>query len=293
MSKKKPLVPFSMTPASWGLKGTSRLIAEAEYTLTGIELERRLAEIKLSDAELSRELAAIELRHNLIDAYTYDHRLLEIEGKGDDSLEVLKLGLKHLRMTQYEFDLAEAKLRHPRKSRERELALLEVEHRNDRIADNDYAEKRVEIEHPEEGPDRDRAMLEVKHSLGKVDDYDYALKLAALDYPEGKERDRIILDIKFKAGKVDEHEFEKEIATLDESPWVRVVDSGFDPEQGPTGVYFEFDWNEYMILYLRMNGYSGPTEASIIDSWFTDLCRAQGVAATTGNPFEVVPFGKM
>ena len=34
-----------MMPVSWGLKGKSRLVAEAEYYYEGIHLEKRLAEI--------------------------------------------------------------------------------------------------------------------------------------------------------------------------------------------------------------------------------------------------------
>ena len=36
---KKTKLPFSMMPASWGLKGKTRAIAEAEYYYDGEELE--------------------------------------------------------------------------------------------------------------------------------------------------------------------------------------------------------------------------------------------------------------
>ena len=35
-------LPFSWLPSAWGLKGKTRAIAEAEYTLSGYELKKEL-----------------------------------------------------------------------------------------------------------------------------------------------------------------------------------------------------------------------------------------------------------
>jgi hypothetical protein len=292
MAKKSPLIPFSMTPASWGLKGDSRRIAEAEYIYTGEELARKLAEIKFTGADLQRELARIDLEHNHIDAYGYDHKLLQIEGRDLDERALLELGLKHQRITEYEFDKSAARLSAP-KGRDRQIALLAVELKHDRIEQYDHDVKVAELLHSE-GAARERAMLDIKHSHSMIDDFDYEVLVAQMDHADGKERDIAVLAVQYRHGKIDSHQMEKEAATLEERPWVRVIDSGFDPDQGPQGVYFEFDWNEYMILYLRMNGYTGPSEAAIIDNWFTDLCRAQGLGATNGGGGgfgnDVVPF---
>ena len=55
---KKSKLPFSMMPASWGLKGKSRAIAEAEYYYDGEELEKALAAI---DAETEDEKTVAEI----------------------------------------------------------------------------------------------------------------------------------------------------------------------------------------------------------------------------------------
>jgi|TARA_B100000073_G_scaffold236697_1_gene198064 hypothetical protein len=55
---KKTKLPFSMMPASWGLKGKSRAIAEAEYYYDGEELEKALAAI---DAETDEEKSVAEI----------------------------------------------------------------------------------------------------------------------------------------------------------------------------------------------------------------------------------------
>tara|TARA_B100001105_G_C22386754_1_gene442336 strand:+ start:870 stop:1391 length:522 start_codon:yes stop_codon:yes gene_type:complete len=59
---KKTKLPFSMMPGSWGLKGKSRAVAEAEYYYTGEELEKALAVI---NAETSADKTVAELKVDL------------------------------------------------------------------------------------------------------------------------------------------------------------------------------------------------------------------------------------
>jgi hypothetical protein len=77
MSKKK--IPFWMLPASWGLNGKTRAIAEAEYYFEGKELEEKLAEIGGNTPE-DKEVAvlAVKLKHEEIsqDAYLAARRIV-------------------------------------------------------------------------------------------------------------------------------------------------------------------------------------------------------------------------
>jgi hypothetical protein len=57
---KKTKLPFSMMPASWGLKGKSRAIAEAEYYYEGEELEKVLAGLD-TDNDADKSVAEIEI----------------------------------------------------------------------------------------------------------------------------------------------------------------------------------------------------------------------------------------
>ena len=52
---KKTKLPFSMMPASWGLKGKTRAIAEAEYYYEGEELEEVLAELG-ADSDIDKNV---------------------------------------------------------------------------------------------------------------------------------------------------------------------------------------------------------------------------------------------
>jgi hypothetical protein len=67
----------------------------------------------------------------------------------------------------------------------------------------------------------------------------------------------------------------KTAATANKEPWVAVLQTHVNPES-PRNGFFELDWNEYFVLMLRNNGYTGVTDEEIVDQWFSDLCREVG-----------------
>lgn len=86
----KKLIPFWMLPASWGLSGRSRAVAEAEYYNKGEELERALA---LIDAETDedKQIASLEidLKHKRISKPEFDKQIANI--KKEPYVNVLKM----------------------------------------------------------------------------------------------------------------------------------------------------------------------------------------------------------
>tara|TARA_B100001057_G_scaffold391566_1_gene399827 strand:+ start:6046 stop:6564 length:519 start_codon:yes stop_codon:yes gene_type:complete len=89
MAKKKKL-PFSMMPASWGLSGKTRAVAEAEYYYDGEELEEVLAEIN-AETDEDKELAKldVQLKNEKIGQYEYDKAVAELQKR--PYVNVLKL----------------------------------------------------------------------------------------------------------------------------------------------------------------------------------------------------------
>jgi hypothetical protein len=87
---KKTKVPFSMMPASWGLKGKTRAIAEAEYYYEGEELEEVLAGLNAVTDE-DKEIAKLEVqfKNGKIGQYEYDKQIAEINK--EPYVNVLKL----------------------------------------------------------------------------------------------------------------------------------------------------------------------------------------------------------
>jgi hypothetical protein len=67
----------------------------------------------------------------------------------------------------------------------------------------------------------------------------------------------------------------KELATERKESWVSVLETHVNAEN-PRNGFFELDWNEYFILYLRENGYTGGSDEEVVDGWFQDLCREIG-----------------
>lgn len=102
--KKKIKLPFRMMPASWGLKGKSREIAEAEYYYEGLDLERRLAEIN-SETEEDAEVAKLEvdLRNEVISKAEFDKKVAGI--RNEPYVNVLNMGIDPQNVVQGYFEL--------------------------------------------------------------------------------------------------------------------------------------------------------------------------------------------
>lgn len=112
MSKKKHVLPFWAIPAHWGLSGTVKEIAWAEYHLEGEELERRIASLTLAGSQLDRQMLDIDLKYNLIDRYEYGIKLLELDYSGDDlELKKLEYYRAHNRISENDYEKRVATLK--------------------------------------------------------------------------------------------------------------------------------------------------------------------------------------
>lgn len=108
-------IPFNLLPASWGLKGKTRQIAEAEYLYSGYDLERELAKINIEDPiKLELEMVTIDLKHGKIDEYEADRRRvrLSVPDSDEKALEIamLDVDLKHGKVVQHDYDRKKADL---------------------------------------------------------------------------------------------------------------------------------------------------------------------------------------
>ena len=115
MTKIRKIIPFSCLPASWGLQGKSRQIAEAEYLLTGYELEEKLLYINAdmySTKEFKTRLIDLLFKHGKIDKKGQMRRLVElIEDEQQKALATLELDFKEgiITDTQYQKSMATLK----------------------------------------------------------------------------------------------------------------------------------------------------------------------------------------
>lgn len=93
-----------MLPASWGLRGKTRAIAEAEYLYEGKALEEKLAEINAETPE-DKEIAvlAIKLKHEEISQAAYDKAVATI--RKEPWVNVVKMGVNPTNVAAGFFEL--------------------------------------------------------------------------------------------------------------------------------------------------------------------------------------------
>jgi hypothetical protein len=106
-------IPFGWLPAAWGLKGKSRELAEAEYYLTGYDLDIAKARIGhgIDTLEFTRAVIELDYRYGKISEYEKDCKLMGTYGDQlVPGLALLDIDLKHNRISQQEYDRKRADL---------------------------------------------------------------------------------------------------------------------------------------------------------------------------------------
>jgi hypothetical protein len=131
-----------------------------------------------------------------------------------------------------------------------------------------------------------KAAIDLKFS--KITQYDHDTIITD-DLPDGDEKDLAKLGVELKHHKINQHEYDKGCATIKKEPYIGIVDDGFDKDKGINGVFFEFDWNDFWIEYLKMNGYTGETDDQIVERWFQDVCRSYALEEAA-NDQNIIPF---
>lgn len=104
MAKKKRLVPFSLLPASWGLTGNTRKIAEAEYYYDGDDLEYALLEIKYSGTDQYDEMKLqLDYEKERIGKVEFEKALANL--KNEPYVNVVSMGIDPENVVQGYFEL--------------------------------------------------------------------------------------------------------------------------------------------------------------------------------------------
>lgn len=104
----KKLIPFSLMPASWGLKGKSYRIAEAEYYFEGFELENALLDIhsnEYTELDIKQKRIDIKKKYNKITEKEYYREMVElISDPMQKELATLELDYRDGKISEIEFD---------------------------------------------------------------------------------------------------------------------------------------------------------------------------------------------
>jgi hypothetical protein len=114
--------------------------------------------------------------------------------------------------------------------------------------------------------------LEIDHKFAKIDAYDYAVKCAELQL-SGTDLELRKLKIDLEHHRISQANYDKNVADLHGEPYVNMPDIRWDPND-PSRSYFELDYNEHFVLFLRDNRYTGTTSEEVVEKWLNDVCRS-------------------
>ena len=115
-----------------------------------------------------------------------------------------------------------------------------------------------------------RALLDIDKAHKKIDEYNYDQAVAKLENTDDIKQQIALLDVELKHEKITNVEYEKQHANLLKEPWVSMPTINWDPIN-KNKTYFELDYNDYFIKYLRENNYSG-TDDEVLNRWLNDVC---------------------
>lgn len=115
-----------------------------------------------------------------------------------------------------------------------------------------------------------KALLEIEKKYNKISEYEYDQYVAKLENNDDTKQKVALLDVELKHEKISETEHEKQRANLLKEPWVSMPKINWDPIN-KNKTYFELDYNDYFIKYLRDNNYSGSDD-EVLNRWLNDIC---------------------
>lgn len=229
----KRRIPFSALPASWGLKGKALEIAKANYYYDGVDALLRVAEI-------------------------------ESESPEEAFIKKITIGINNNILSDLEGDYARAKT---------DIEKIEVLVRHGILQEYDGAIKIADLTETPDTIPHQVLVLKAKIEHNRVNAYQGEQEIVRLLHTEDTDEYKLaMLDVELKHHKITQLEHDKETATIKGEPWIDIVDHGYDPEKGPQGVHFVFDWNTHWIAMLNENGYHGSSEEEIVEQWFSSVC---------------------
>jgi hypothetical protein len=247
MAKIKRIIPFGWWPANWGLTGTRRAVAEAEYYWEGEDLAYRLLDIDHEDKD-SKEYRTDKLR--------LDYRYHKI-GEFDYGLGLLENDIK---LTESE--------------REREIA--KYLNRYGRITAEEMEYKLFELSFEVKDTEayrREKLKLDVRFGKKTEEEADHELLDLQFDDKTSIDYQVKRLGLELKWGNITENQHDKEVATLLREPWFNVVGADQRIQGENVQMAVELDWNEYFVQFLESKGWEGRSPDEIVDKWFESAMR--------------------
>ena len=247
MAKINRIIPFSWWPANWGLSGTRRAEAEAEYYWDGEDLAYKRLDIKHENQD-SKEYRTDKLK--------LDYRYHKV-GEFDYGLGLIENDVK---LTEVERERQVAKYLH-------KFGRLSAEELEYKLFELSYEIKETESYH------REKLKLDVR--FGKKTEEQAEHELLDMKWENKTSIDYKIaqLGLELKYGNITENQHDKEVATLLREPWFNLIGADHTIKGDNTQLAIELDWNDYFIQFLESKGCTGVSPDDIVDRWFEEAMR--------------------
>jgi hypothetical protein len=258
MAKIKRIIPFGFWPAHWGLAGSLRKVAEAEYYWDGEDLAYRLLDIDHEDKDTKAyrtDKLRLDYRYHKIGEFDYGLGLIEND----------------VNLNETDRERAIAKYLH----KFGKLSLEELEYK---LFELSYDNKETE------SYKRDKLKLDVRFGHKTEEQAEHELLDMKFDDKSSIDYKIAQLGLELKFGNITENEHDKEVATLLREPWFNVIGADHTIRGENTQMAIELDWNEYFIQFLESKGWSGVTPDEIVDKWFEEAMRQM---LNIDNPLDI------
>ncbi|MCK9532206.1 MAG: hypothetical protein M0R77_16850 [Gammaproteobacteria bacterium] len=161
-------------------------------------------------------------------------------------------------------------------TKERKKTILNLKASSGMIDDHEFQMAMIDIETSDDPTANQLAKLKLDYDQGKISIHQYELKKAEFEYGETSTEYKLaVLKQQVTLGEISNFEYEKKVATVLEQPWIKVVSSSYEPEDGIDGFSFELDYNHLFVQYLKQNGYTGLVDDEIVEEWFNDVSKTE------------------
>lgn len=127
------------------------------------------------------------------------------------------------------------------------------------------------------------AQLDVKLKHGVLSVYDHEVAHNKLRLEGDSSLAEVLLDVELKHHRISKQEHDRKLADLREEPWVNMPDMKWDPAD-PTKSYFQLDYNDHFVVFLRSHNYTGASDEQIVERWLNDVCRSVASEITVEDP---------
>jgi len=134
MAIKKRLIPFSFTPAAWGLCGRAYELAEIYYNYTDYDLEIKLNSFENCADEHKRKLGELNIRHKY-NMLTDAELAIGVANLSNDPVAILEAKYQHGVITEKEHDYGIAEIR------DDEGTWLGVKHKHGELTNDEFCKQ--------------------------------------------------------------------------------------------------------------------------------------------------------